>query len=75
MFLDLQGKDLSIRKKLMESDITLYIATHELELATRLNCAVHVGDLYRVKCLIEAGASPKDTDYDGRSALVQILNC
>lgn len=66
---------MSIRKKLLESDITLYIATHELELATRVNCAAYVGDLYRVKCLIEAGADPHVTDYDGRSALVKILDC
>ncbi|XP_062118093.1 potassium channel SKOR-like isoform X2 [Humulus lupulus] len=65
----LEGKDLSIRKKLLESDITIYIGTHELELATRVNCAAYVGDLYRVKRMIEAGADPNNTDYDGRCAL------
>ncbi|PON79288.1 Voltage dependent potassium channel [Parasponia andersonii] len=65
----LEGKDVSIRKKLLESDITVYIGTHELELATRVNCAAYAGDLYRVRRLIEAGADPNNTDYDGRSAL------
>ncbi|GMN46089.1 hypothetical protein TIFTF001_015266 [Ficus carica] len=65
----LEGRDLSIHKKLLESDITLYVGTHELELATRVNCAAHSGDLYRVKRLIEAGANPNNTNYDGRSAL------
>ncbi|KAL5555901.1 hypothetical protein UlMin_038137 [Ulmus minor] len=65
----LEGKDSSIQNKLLESDITLYIGTHELELATRVNCASHLGDLYRLKCLIGAGADPNNTDYDGRSAL------
>ena len=71
-FLNWQGRDLSIHKKLLESDITLYVGTHELELATRVNCAAHSGDLYRLKCLIEAGANPNNTNYDGRSALVRI---
>ncbi|XP_024018337.1 potassium channel KOR1 isoform X2 [Morus notabilis] len=65
----LEGKDASICKKLLESDITLYIGIHELELATRVNCAAHSGDLYRVKRLVEAGADLNKTDYDGRSAL------
>ncbi|KAL5545186.1 hypothetical protein UlMin_008970, partial [Ulmus minor] len=65
----LEGKDFSIRKKLLESDITVYIGTHELELASRVNCAAHLGDLYRLKCLIGAGADPNNIDYDGRSAL------
>ncbi|KAL5545105.1 hypothetical protein UlMin_008889, partial [Ulmus minor] len=65
----LEGKDSSVRNKLLESEITVYIGTHELELATRVNCASHLGDLYRLKCLIGAGADPNNTDYDGRSAL------
>ncbi|KAH7529250.1 hypothetical protein FEM48_Zijuj05G0164600 [Ziziphus jujuba var. spinosa] len=65
----LEGKDSTIRKKLLESDITLYIGIHELEFALRVNCAAYVGDLYRVKRLIGAGADPNKTDYDGRSPL------
>jgi len=57
----------------LESDITLYIAQQESELAMRLNCAAYDGDIYRLKRLINAGANPNKTDYDGRSPLVWIL--
>ncbi|KAA8541403.1 hypothetical protein F0562_025366 [Nyssa sinensis] len=65
----LEGKESNLRKKLLESDITLHIGKHESELATRLNCAAYDGDMYRLKCLIGAGADPNKTDYDGRSPL------
>ncbi|XP_059644240.1 potassium channel SKOR-like isoform X2 [Cornus florida] len=65
----LEGKESSLRNKLLESDITLNIGKHESELATRLNCAAYDGDLYRLKLLIGAGADPNKTDYDGRSPL------
>lgn len=69
-----QGKESSLRSKILESDITLNIAKHESELAMRLNCAAHDGDLYRLSRLISAGAEPNRTDYDGRSPLVSIFS-
>ena len=36
----------------------------------RINCAVHEGDYNLLKHLIESGANPNNTDYDGRSPLV-----
>ncbi|KAL3342537.1 hypothetical protein AABB24_026529 [Solanum stoloniferum] len=65
----LEGRESSLRSKILESDITLNIAKHESELAMRLNCAAHDGDLYRLSRLIGAGAEPNQTDYDGRSPL------
>ncbi|XP_049393725.1 potassium channel SKOR-like [Solanum stenotomum] len=65
----LEGRESSLRSKILESDITLNIAKHESELAMRLNCAAHDGDLYRLSRLIGAGAEPNRTDYDGRSSL------
>ncbi|KAK7825798.1 potassium channel skor [Quercus suber] len=65
----LEGKDSNLQRKILESDITLYIAQHESELAMRLNCAAYDGDIYRLKRLINAGADPNKTDYDGRSPL------
>lgn len=65
----LEGKDPTLQNQILESDVTLYIGKHESELATRLNCAVHHGDFYKLKCLIGAGADPSKTDYDGRSPL------
>ncbi|KAK6794848.1 hypothetical protein RDI58_008301 [Solanum bulbocastanum] len=64
-----KGRESSLRSKILESDITLNIAKHESELAMRLNCAAHDGDLYRLSRLIGAGAEPNKTDYDGRSPL------
>ncbi|PHT53660.1 Potassium channel GORK [Capsicum baccatum] len=65
----IEGRESSLRSKILESDITLNIAKHESELAMRLNCAAHDGDLYRLSRLIGAGAEPNRTDYDGRSPL------
>ncbi|KAK6925483.1 Ion transport domain [Dillenia turbinata] len=65
----LEGKESNLRKKLLESDIILYIGKNESEQAMRLNFAAYDGDLYRLKRLIEAGADPNATDYDGRSPL------
>ncbi|KAK1586734.1 hypothetical protein Q3G72_005621 [Acer saccharum] len=65
----LEGKDLHLQSKILESDITLYIEKTESELATRLNRAANDGDFYRLKRLIGVGADPKKTDYDGRSPL------
>ncbi|XAR55686.1 hypothetical protein NMG60_11035844 [Bertholletia excelsa] len=64
-----RGKESILQKEIVESDITLHIGKHERELATRLNCAAHDGDLYRLERLIEAGADPNKGDYDGRSPL------
>lgn len=58
---------------MLESDISLSIVKHELELVMRLNCAAHEGDFYQLKRLIEAGADPSKRDYDGRSPLVLSL--
>uniref|UniRef100_A0A7N0V7E4 Potassium channel n=2 Tax=Kalanchoe fedtschenkoi TaxID=63787 RepID=A0A7N0V7E4_KALFE len=65
----LEGKDTNVQKKLLESDVILHIGRHESELAMRVNCAVYNGDIYLLKHLVEAGADPKMTDYDGRSPL------
>ncbi|KAB2090068.1 hypothetical protein ES319_A03G101900v1 [Gossypium barbadense] len=65
----LEGKDANMKNEILESDVTLYIGKLESELAARLNCAAYNGDLYRLKCLIGAGADPNKTDYDGRSPL------
>ncbi|XP_075111803.1 potassium channel SKOR isoform X2 [Nicotiana tabacum] len=65
----LEGRESSLRSKILDSDITLNIAKHESELTMRLNCAAHDGDLYRLSRIIGAGADPSRTDYDGRSPL------
>ncbi|KZV46481.1 potassium channel SKOR-like [Dorcoceras hygrometricum] len=65
----LEGKESNIQKKILESDIKLQIGKHESELATRLNWAANDGDLRRLIQLVEAGADPCKTDYDGRSPL------
>ncbi|GJX99785.1 potassium channel SKOR-like protein [Tanacetum coccineum] len=65
----LEGKETYLHNKILESDITLHVEKHELELALRLNSAVHNGDFYRVKRLVAAGLDPNKTDYDGRSPL------
>ncbi|CAM8995843.1 unnamed protein product [Rhodiola kirilowii] len=65
----LEGKESSVQKKLLESDVILHIGRHESELAMRVNCAIYSGDLHLLKHLVEAGADPKMTDYDGRSPL------
>ncbi|KAL6183316.1 hypothetical protein ACLB2K_044727 [Fragaria x ananassa] len=65
----LEGKDWNTRKKLLESDITLYIGKHEMELVMKVNCAAYDGDFYRVKRLIGAGVDPNKVDYAGRSPL------
>lgn len=65
-----QGKDSNVRKKILESDVTLLILKHESELAMRVNCAAYDGDFYRLKHIVGAGADPRTTDYNGRSPLV-----
>ncbi|ERM93810.1 hypothetical protein AMTR_s00138p00019640 [Amborella trichopoda] len=65
----LEGKESSLRLKQLESDIIFHINKQEAELALRVNSAAYYGDLYHLKGLIRAGADPKKTDYDGRSAL------
>lgn len=68
-----QGKESSLRNKILESGITLNIGKHEAEVALRVNCAAYNGDFYQLKRLIGAGADPNKRDYDGRSPLVWIL--
>ncbi|XP_043695898.1 potassium channel SKOR-like isoform X1 [Telopea speciosissima] len=65
----LEGKESNLRIKQLESDITFYIGKQEAELALRVNNAAYHGDLYQLKGLIQAGADPSKTDYDGRSPL------
>ncbi|XP_043695899.1 potassium channel SKOR-like isoform X2 [Telopea speciosissima] len=67
----LEGKESNLRIKQLESDITFYIGKQEAELALRVNNAAYHGDLYQLKGLIQAGADPSKTDYDGRSPLLQ----
>lgn len=68
-----QGKQPNLQRKILESDVTLYIGQRESDLAMRVNCAVYDGDSYRLKRLIRAGADPNNVDYDGRSPLVWII--
>lgn len=65
-----------MRIKQLESDITYLIAKQERELILAVNNAAYHGDLNHLKGLINAGADPSKTDYDGRTALVRpfILN-
>ncbi|KAJ0977197.1 hypothetical protein J5N97_012671 [Dioscorea zingiberensis] len=65
----LKGKETDLRIKQLESDITHLIVKQEAELALRVNSAAYHGDLYHLKGLINAGADPSKTDYDGRTAL------
>ncbi|XP_008795354.1 potassium channel KOR1 isoform X2 [Phoenix dactylifera] len=64
----LEGND-SNRIKQLESDITFHITKQEAELALRVNSDAFYGDLHHLKGLIQAGADPNKTDYDGRSPL------
>ncbi|CAK9166232.1 unnamed protein product [Ilex paraguariensis] len=66
----LEGKESNLRNKILESDFIIHIQQHESELAMRLNYAAHDGDLCRLRHLVEAGADPNKTDYDGRSPMV-----
>ncbi|KAJ4960046.1 hypothetical protein NE237_019956 [Protea cynaroides] len=65
----LEGKESNFRTKQLESDISIYIGKQEAELALRVNNAAYHGDLYQLKGLIQAGADPNKTDYDGRSPM------
>ncbi|XP_061352740.1 potassium channel SKOR-like isoform X2 [Gastrolobium bilobum] len=65
----LEGKDSSLKRKLLESDFTQTIANQETELVMRMNCAAYDGHLDLLKRLIGSGADPNKTDYDGRSPL------
>ncbi|KAK8494265.1 hypothetical protein V6N13_138578 [Hibiscus sabdariffa] len=65
----LEGKESNLGVKQLESDISFHIGRQEAELALRVNCAAYNGDLYQLKSLIQAGADPNKTDYDGRSPL------
>lgn len=65
-----QGKDANVGVKQSESDITFHIGKQEAELALKVNSAAYHGDLHQLKDLIQAGADPNKTDYDGRSPLV-----
>ncbi|KAJ4761793.1 potassium channel protein [Rhynchospora pubera] len=65
----LKGKETDIRIKQLESDITYLIAKQERELILAVNNAAYHGDLHHLKGLINAGADPNKTDYDGRTAL------
>ncbi|XP_042518763.1 potassium channel SKOR-like isoform X1 [Macadamia integrifolia] len=64
----LEGKE-NRRLKQLESDITFHIGMQESELVLRVNNAAYHGDLNQLKSLIDAGADPNKTDYDGRSPL------
>ena len=70
---DFQGKETDLRIKQLESDVTYLIAKQEAELALGVNSAAYHGDLYHLKGLINVGADPNKTDYDGRTALVRPL--
>jgi hypothetical protein len=66
-----KGKETDLRIKQLESDITYLIAKQERELILAVNNAAYHGELQHLKGLINAGADPTKTDYDGRSALVR----
>ncbi|KAG9457112.1 hypothetical protein H6P81_001620 [Aristolochia fimbriata] len=65
----LKGKDIDLRIRQLESDITYLIMKQESELALGVNSAAYHGDLNHLKDLFNAGADPSKTDYDGRTAL------
>ncbi|GLJ42726.1 hypothetical protein SUGI_0885860 [Cryptomeria japonica] len=65
----LEGKEIDLRIKQLESDIILLIAKQEAELTLQVNSAAYHGDLYHLKILIRAGEDPARADYDGRTAL------
>ncbi|KAI3463566.1 hypothetical protein Pfo_020229 [Paulownia fortunei] len=65
----LEGREYNLRKKILESGISLQIEKCESELAMRLNCAANDGDLHGLRHLVEAGADPNKMDYNGQSAL------
>ncbi|XP_010252297.1 PREDICTED: potassium channel KOR2-like isoform X1 [Nelumbo nucifera] len=65
----LKEKDTDLRIKQLESDITYFITKQDSELALGVISAAYHGDLNHLKGLINAGADPCKTDYDGRSAL------
>ncbi|XXG81801.1 hypothetical protein AAC387_Pa09g2370 [Persea americana] len=64
----LGGKE-SNHFKHLQSDITLHITRQEAEIVLRVNNAAFQGDLDHLKGLVQAGADPNKTDYDGRSPL------
>ncbi|XP_028756660.1 potassium channel SKOR [Neltuma alba] len=66
----LEGKDSSIQQKLLQSNFSLILENHEKEMVMRMNCAAYEGDIHFLKRLIESGADPNKTDYDGRSPLL-----
>ncbi|KAF7813477.1 potassium channel SKOR-like [Senna tora] len=65
----LEGKDSSLKLKLLESDFSLTLEKQKTEMAMRMNCAAYDGDLHLLRRLIGSGADPNKTDYDGRSPL------
>lgn len=65
----LEERESDFRVKQLESDIAFHITKQENELALRVNCAAYNGDVYQLKSLINAGADPTKTDYDGRAPL------
>lgn len=66
----MQGREHNLRKKIVESSMAVQIEKYESELALRLNCAANNGDLHHLRLLIEGGADPNKTDYNGQSPLV-----
>ncbi|XP_068661937.1 potassium channel KOR1-like [Aristolochia californica] len=65
----LQGRESNNRFKQLESDISFHIGKQESEVALRVNSAAHHGDLHHLKGLVQTGADPNKTDYNGRSPL------
>ncbi|KAI9080052.1 hypothetical protein K1719_037985 [Acacia pycnantha] len=65
----LEGKDSSLQQKLLQSNFSLTLENREIEMVMRMNCAAYEGDIYFLKRLIESGADPNKTGYDGRSPL------
>ncbi|THU58798.1 hypothetical protein C4D60_Mb03t18240 [Musa balbisiana] len=65
----LKGKGSEPSIKQLEPDIKYLISKQEAELALGVNSAAYHGDINRLKVLINAGADPNKTDYDGRTAL------
>ncbi|CAM8924699.1 unnamed protein product [Rhodiola kirilowii] len=64
-----QEKDVHMRVKQVEYDITFHIGKQEADLALKVNNAAYFGDLNQVQSLIRAGADPNKPDYDGRTPL------
>ncbi|KAG0488776.1 hypothetical protein HPP92_007587 [Vanilla planifolia] len=64
-----EGREANPGKKQLVSNISYLISKREAELAMGVRSAAHHGDTKHLKDLIDAGADPNQTDFDGRTTL------